>query len=141
MSGEKYVTMSAIRPILKHLEERVLVDGDADTSLTCDIRRRIMVSLTRHYKVAKVNELLDMALSLDPRFKLDFTPEQDVANMRTRLQEEAEVMLDEDMLKAVWNKVRKTHIFQRKSLHLQKRESLGNFCSRTRMFNLLKQGY
>ena len=33
ISGKKYVTVSAIKPILKYLEEKVLVDGDADTSL------------------------------------------------------------------------------------------------------------
>ena len=64
LSGEKQVTVSAVKPILKHLEEKVLVDGDAHTSLTSDIRRRIMVSLTRRYKVAKVNQLLDMATFL-----------------------------------------------------------------------------
>ena len=72
------------------------MDSDADTSLTCDIRRRVMVSLMRRYRDAKVNELLDVATFLDPRFKLDFTPEQDVANVRARLQEEAEVMLDDN---------------------------------------------
>ena len=54
-----------------------------------------MVNLTRHYKDAKVNELLDVATFLDPRFKLDFVAEQDVATVRARLQEEAEVMLDD----------------------------------------------
>ena len=72
------------------------MDSDADTSLTCDIRRRVMVSLTRRYRDAKVNELLDDATFLDPQFKLDFTPEQDVANVRARLREEAEVMLDDN---------------------------------------------
>ena len=68
MSGERYVTLSAIKPVLKHLEEKVLVDSDADTSLTCDIRRRVMVSLTRCYRDAKVNELLDVATFLEPWF-------------------------------------------------------------------------
>ena len=68
MSGERYVTLSAIKPVLKHLEEKVLVDSDAHTSLTCDIRRRVMVSLMRCYRDAKVNELLDVATFLEPWF-------------------------------------------------------------------------
>jgi len=57
MSGERYVSVSAIKAVLKHLEEKVLVDSDADTSLTCDIRQRVIVSLPRRYRDAKVNEL------------------------------------------------------------------------------------
>ena len=94
MSGEKYVTVSAIKPVLKHLEEKVLVDADADTSLTCDIRRKIMVSLTARYVGTKINELLDVATFLDPRFKLNFTAEKDVASVKVRIQQEAERMLD-----------------------------------------------
>ena len=97
MSGEKYVTVSAIKPVLKHLEEKVLVDADADTSLTCDIRRKIMVSLTARYVGTKINELLDVATFLDPRCKLDFTAEKDVASVKARVQQEAERMLNEDV--------------------------------------------
>ena len=38
-----------------------------------------------------------MATCLGPSFKLDVTPEQEFANVRAHLQEEAEVMLDEDV--------------------------------------------
>lgn len=44
------------------------------------------------------------------------------------------------MQKAVRNKGRRPHILQKKSLHLRKRESLGKFCSRTKVLSLLKTG-
>ena len=98
-----------------------------------------MVSVTRRYKVPKVNELLDMATCLDSRFKLDFTPEQDVANVRAHLQGEAEVLLDEYVEGSV-EQGQKTQILQRKSLHLRRRESLWKFCRKTEMLSLLKTG-
>ena len=42
-----------------------------------------------------------MGTFLDTRLKLDFTPEQDVASVKPHLQEEAEVMLDEDVARCV----------------------------------------
>lgn len=71
MSGEKYVTVSAIKPVLKHLEEDVLAENDADTTLTRDIKRRVLGSLTTRYSDKSSNELLDVASFLDPCFKMD----------------------------------------------------------------------
>ena len=66
MSGETYVTVSAIKPILKHLEEDVLAENDDDTTLTRDIKQRVIGSLTARYSDAKVNQILNMASFLDP---------------------------------------------------------------------------
>ena len=65
-----------------------------NTSLTCAIRWKIRVFLTARYVGTKINELLDVATFLDPRFKLNFTAEKDVASVKVRIQQEAERMLD-----------------------------------------------
>ncbi len=41
---ESYVTVSTIKPILRHLDEEVLVDRDEDTQLTKDIKERVKTS-------------------------------------------------------------------------------------------------
>ena len=137
MSGEKYVTVSAIKPVLKHLEEKVLVDADADTSLTCDIRRKIKVSLTARYVGTKINELLNVATFLDPRFKLDFTAEKDAASVKLVYNRKLRGCWMR-MLNAVKYRVMMSHILQKKSLHHREREGLEKFCRRTRVPSLLK---
>ena len=58
MSGEKHVTVSAIKPILKHLEETALAENNKDITLSCDIKRRVIGS---QYSDKKLNELFDEA--------------------------------------------------------------------------------
>ena len=62
MFGERYITVSAIKPILKHLEKDVLGE----------------------------NELLNVASFLDPQFKLDSVAEEDKSKVESRVKEEAE---------------------------------------------------
>ena len=45
LSGESYVTISAVNPILNHLLEKVLVADDDDTDLTKEMKERIKVDL------------------------------------------------------------------------------------------------
>ena len=75
-------------PVLRHLEE-VLAEDDDDTTLTRDIKRRIMASLTARFSDAKVNELLNIASFLDPRFKLDSVADEDKDALNRCVREEA----------------------------------------------------
>jgi len=38
LSGEKYVTFSALAPLLKHITDDVLCENEEDTTLTADIK-------------------------------------------------------------------------------------------------------
>ena len=38
LSGKKYVTFSALIPLLKHITDDVLCDDEEDTALTTDIK-------------------------------------------------------------------------------------------------------
>ena len=41
LSGEKYVTFSALVPFLKHITDDILCEDEEDTTLTADIKQQI----------------------------------------------------------------------------------------------------
>ena len=67
LSGEKPVTSSAIIPILKHLKEKILMQKGDDDTVAKSMKQRILNDLTQRYELQ--NDLLDVAMLLDPRFK------------------------------------------------------------------------
>ncbi|XP_038062483.1 E3 SUMO-protein ligase ZBED1-like [Patiria miniata] len=71
MSGEEYVTVSSLVPMLHHLQTNVLQDDEADAELTADIKRSIMRKMDSLYDREKTQELLHVATLLDPRYRAD----------------------------------------------------------------------
>ena len=70
LSGENYVTVSAVLPMLQLIEISVLKEDENDTQLTKDMKRRIITDLTRRYPASSdVSEIQRCATFLDPRFK------------------------------------------------------------------------
>ena len=69
MSGEKYITISAVLPIIDLLKTRVLRENEEDKSLTNEIRSLIISDLTSRNQDPVVVHLLETASFLDPRFK------------------------------------------------------------------------
>lgn len=99
LSGERYVTVSALMPLLHHLVTDILPEDDNDTSLTKDIKRRVCTYIQSKYCDPEISELLHTASFLDPRFKTDYIKDLDVAVVKERLiQEGVEVAktLDDD---------------------------------------------
>lgn len=76
LSGEQYVTVSAVLPILCILETDLLKEQDTDAPLTKDIKHRIIEDITKRYTEAKLGdkviEILRVASFLDPRFKMKY---------------------------------------------------------------------
>ncbi|XP_078020895.1 E3 SUMO-protein ligase ZBED1-like [Epinephelus lanceolatus] len=69
LSGETYVTISSIKPVLKLLTEDVLKPSDEDTTLTSDIKRKMCSGLEEKYRPAALQKLLAKACLLDPRYR------------------------------------------------------------------------
>ena len=84
LSGESCVTVSAIKPLLNHLLEKVLVAEDHDTDLTKEMKERIKVDLELRYLDKDFDHLLEISTFLDPRFKLNYV------NNRAKVLEEIE---------------------------------------------------
>ena len=84
LAGENCVTVSAVKPLLNHLLEKVLVAEDDDTDLTKEMKERIKVDLELRYLDSEFDHLLELSSFLDPRFKLNYV------NNRAKVLEEIE---------------------------------------------------
>ena len=68
VSAEKYVTISAIRPLLHHLTENALKVEGSD-SLAVQMMKEMTKNLNSRYQGLGITELLNFACFVDPRFK------------------------------------------------------------------------
>ena len=90
LSGEKYLTVSAVLSLVHLVENDILKEDESDTALTRDIKRRICQDLRNRYTTAHLSEqsimLLKAASFLDPRFKSKYMSEEDLANVQVELE-------------------------------------------------------
>ena len=69
LSGETYVTVSAVIPMLQLIKTNLLKEED-DTQLTTDIKERVITDLESCFSYhGDVMEILQLATFLDARFK------------------------------------------------------------------------
>ena len=73
LSGEKRVTWSAIKPLLRCINDKLLVHKDDDSALTCEIKDRVRRDLESRYTAEDTDLFLDKCSFLDPRFKDTFS--------------------------------------------------------------------
>ena len=85
LSGEKYVTFSALVPLLKHITDDILCEDEEDTTLTADIKQQIITYLQNKYEDAELKQLLYIASFLDPRFKTEYIPNDNVTAIKGRI--------------------------------------------------------
>ena len=69
LSGETHVTISAVKPVLRHLCDVLLAESREDSELTKEMKERCKAKVLQQYGSSDVNKLLDIATFLDPRFK------------------------------------------------------------------------
>lgn len=83
LSGESYVTVSAVLPMVHLIENNILKEDNNDTQLTKDIKVRIITDLKRRYPSSnEVSEILNIATYLDPRFKSKCFTDLEVKNTK-----------------------------------------------------------
>ncbi|KAJ8266447.1 hypothetical protein GJAV_G00130530 [Gymnothorax javanicus] len=88
LSGELYVSVSSVKPVLHLFKTSVLAVKDDDTELTKKVKSNILKYLQDKYSDPSTQDLLDMATNLDPRFKMTYISEEKKATVRARLAEE-----------------------------------------------------
>lgn len=81
ISGEQYISISTVKPIL-HLFETMMAVQEDDPDLTRLIKTKIL-----HYLKEKYSDL-DRATALDPWFKLDYVSEDNKVSVKARLKNE-----------------------------------------------------
>lgn len=72
LSGEDYVTVSYIQPVLHLFHSSILAIQEDATALTQSIKVSILDYLTEKFADPATSDLLDMALLVDPRFKTTY---------------------------------------------------------------------
>ncbi len=94
MSGEKYVTISAVLPILHLLKSSVLKDNPTDKSLTNELRSDILNDLSIKNQDPDVVRLLEISSFLDPRFKEKYiSDDNEICIMDTIISEAVSLMM------------------------------------------------
>ncbi|XP_035984201.1 zinc finger BED domain-containing protein 1-like isoform X1 [Fundulus heteroclitus] len=84
LSGEKYVTVSFLKPVLHLFNNEILSQKDGDTELSKAIKEGILKYLNEKYDDCTTNNLLDMATFVDPRFKTAYMKEERVEFIKMR---------------------------------------------------------
>ncbi|KAI2644978.1 zinc finger BED domain-containing 1-like protein [Labeo rohita] len=72
LSGDEYVSVSFVKPVLQLFNTSLLEMREEDTDLTKNIKKKMLDYLNEKYEDDDTQKLLDMASFLDPRFKMDF---------------------------------------------------------------------
>lgn len=73
LSGESYVSVSFLKPVMHLFNTSILKEAEDDTELTRTIKTTVMGYLNQKYDDPAMDNLLDMACLVDPRFKLQYT--------------------------------------------------------------------
>ncbi|XP_049337568.1 E3 SUMO-protein ligase ZBED1-like [Astyanax mexicanus] len=84
LSGETYVSVSYVKPVLHLLNEDILKPDADDSDLTKSIKTTVISYLNEKYDEAATDDLLDIASLLDPRFKTRYVKEDKVNGIKAR---------------------------------------------------------
>ena len=97
MSGERYVTGSAVLPIIDLLNNEILKEKEEDKTLTNDIRLAIKVNLSTRNTGSEIIELLEVCSFVDPRFKTKYLKDEDFLTVKALVCDEAVSMYPKDV--------------------------------------------
>ncbi|KAL3991353.1 troponin I, fast skeletal muscle [Sarotherodon galilaeus] len=112
LSGESYVSVSYLKPMLHLFRTQILKPSEDETQLTKDLKMTVMAYLDEKYNDQITNELLDVATLVDPRFKVQYINAEHVDAIKMR---------------AVSEMFRHCSQTQRKQKMKKQRKSLGSF--------------
>ena len=90
LSGEKYVSVSYVKPVLHLFKHEIPKSQDDESPLTRTIQEGILNYLNDKYDDDTNEKLLDMATILNPRFKTAYIKEERINIMKTRVAAEME---------------------------------------------------
>ena len=69
MSGEKYSTISIVKPLLFKLLKVTLKVSDSDSPINVRIKEAVSSDLNTRYNEGCIHQLLNFVTYLDPRYK------------------------------------------------------------------------
>ncbi|KAK0135459.1 Zinc finger BED domain-containing protein 1 [Merluccius polli] len=84
LSGKWYVSVSYVKPVLHLLKVNILNLNDDNTELTKTMKTTILDYLTAKYQDPTTDDLLDMALHVDPRFNAQYIDSDKTEGIQAR---------------------------------------------------------
>lgn len=93
LSGEDYVTLSYVRPVLHLFNNRLLASEEGDSELCKSIKNRVVKYLNDKYADPTTSDLLDIASLLDPRFRATYISCEKMDPLKHRVILEAQSLL------------------------------------------------
>lgn len=93
LSGEDYVSVSYVKPVLHLLKVNILEPSEEDIELTNTMRTTILSYLNDKYQDPTTDALLDMASLVDPRFKSQYIATEKTEEIQARAVSEIECLL------------------------------------------------
>ena len=101
MSGDTHVTVSSVIPVLYNLANKILKENENDSTLTKNIKKRVIDYMQEKYADSKTKEILNIVTFLDPRFKTDFVEGGDLETLHDNIIDQDMVVLVCQMLQLV----------------------------------------
>ncbi|XP_070814650.1 ADP-ribosylation factor-related protein 1 isoform X1 [Chaetodon trifascialis] len=92
LSGEEYVSVSHLKPVLRLFNTTLLAPKEDDTDMTKSLKKKILEYLNSKYEDDVTQELLDVASFLDPRYKTQYISEDNVPIIKSRLVKEMKTL-------------------------------------------------
>lgn len=83
LSGESYVSISYLKPVLHLLNTSVLAEESEDTDLTKSLKAKILNYLNNKYEATQ--DLMNMTTFLDPRFRTQYISAEETQTIRERV--------------------------------------------------------
>ncbi|XP_013880075.1 zinc finger BED domain-containing protein 1 [Austrofundulus limnaeus] len=93
LSGEDYVTLSYVRPVLHLLNKSLLAPAEGESALCKSIKTSIVDYLNNKFADPPTSDLLDTASFVDPRFKAKYIPSEKMDALKHKVISEAESLL------------------------------------------------
>uniref|UniRef100_A0A0K2TA40 Zinc finger BED domaincontaining protein 1like [Maylandia zebra] n=1 Tax=Lepeophtheirus salmonis TaxID=72036 RepID=A0A0K2TA40_LEPSM len=92
LSGEGYVCVSHIKPVLNLFHSTILAKEEGDTDITSSLKKKIWKFINDKYEDKVIQELLDVSSFLDPRYKTQYISDCDIPIVKARLVSEMKSM-------------------------------------------------
>ncbi|XP_067236702.1 E3 SUMO-protein ligase ZBED1-like [Chanodichthys erythropterus] len=96
LSGESYVSVSYVKPVLHLMNTSVLAAKEEDNDLTKSIKMKILDYMNSKYDNPATQELLDMTSFMDPRFKVGYISSDKVSDISARVMSEIEATVSKE---------------------------------------------
>lgn len=84
LSGESYVSVSYLKPVLHLFRTELLKPTEDEAQLTKDLKTTVMAYLDEKYADQTTDDLLDVATLVDPRFKSQYIKPEKVEAIKMR---------------------------------------------------------